>query len=181
MSSLKIESCHDANFFIIGETGHCHFDNLRCCRRQQSRHHDYSWFSVLVSCLDKCKFCNCQNTQRFYTNCHHYLTFNKTHCIFSNIKKQELSWQTQDSDPMQRHLCEKQHPPLRKKPTGCLPLLNIVKFNDCSKKYKLCNMFELHCCHSMLVVDDLVPIWHQDICNHHDDICQSAYIKSSPA
>ena len=54
-----------------------------------------------------------------------------------------------------------------------------VKFNDCSKKYKLCNMFELHSHHSQVstvAADDLAPIECQDICDHPDDICQSAYI-----
>ena len=32
---------------------------------------------------------------------------------------------------------------------------------------------------SMEVVDGMLPIWHQDICTHHDDVGRSAYIKSS--
>ena len=31
---------------------------------------------------------------------------------------------------------------------------------------------------SMVVADGLAPIWHQDICNHPDDMGQSVYLKS---
>ena len=29
---------------------------------------------------------------------------------------------------------------------------------------------------SMVVADDLAPIWRQGICNHHDDIDQSMHV-----
>ena len=32
----------------------------------------------------------------------------------------------------------------------------------------------------MMVVDVLVPIWHQDISNHYDDIGHTMYIRSNP-
>ena len=31
----------------------------------------------------------------------------------------------------------------------------------------------------MMVADGLVPIWHQDIYNHYDDVTRSVYIKSA--
>ena len=47
--SVKLKSCHDANFVItVGPTG-CHYDNLWCYQRWQSWHHDNSPFSVMAN------------------------------------------------------------------------------------------------------------------------------------
>ena len=44
----KTESCHDANFIIIGDIRGCHNDNLWCHQWWQSWHHDNSLFSVFT-------------------------------------------------------------------------------------------------------------------------------------
>ena len=33
---------------------------------------------------------------------------------------------------------------------------------------------------SMVVADDLVPIWRQGICNHHDGIGRSVHVRGVP-
>ena len=33
---------------------------------------------------------------------------------------------------------------------------------------------------TMVAADGLVPIWHQDICNHHDNLSKSTQIRSIP-
>ena len=38
---------------------------------------------------------------------------------------------------------------------------------------------QLHNGVDIVVADGLVPIWHQDICNHHDDVARFAYIQSA--
>ena len=43
--TLKMKSCHDANFVPTGGTGGCYYDNLRCHQWQQSWHHHGSYFS----------------------------------------------------------------------------------------------------------------------------------------
>ena len=45
----RVESYHDANFVVIGSTGGCHNDNLRCHQWQQCWHHDNSRFAVYAS------------------------------------------------------------------------------------------------------------------------------------
>ena len=39
-TSMKPESCQDANFVTTGGTGGCHYDNLLCHQLWQSWHHD---------------------------------------------------------------------------------------------------------------------------------------------
>ena len=47
-------------------------------------------------------------------------------------------------------------------------------FDDYNMMYMSHNILMLGCGHcqvNMVVADDLAPIWHQAISNHHDDIC----------
>ena len=48
-TSLKTESCHNINFFVVtGGAGGCRYGNQRCYHWRQSWHHDNPWFSVSV-------------------------------------------------------------------------------------------------------------------------------------
>ena len=41
-TTLKSESCHDANFAITGDTGGCHNNNVQCHQWRQSWHLNYN-------------------------------------------------------------------------------------------------------------------------------------------
>ena len=49
--SLKMESCHNANFAITGSITGCHNDNLQCQQWRQSWHHDNCWLSEILQLL----------------------------------------------------------------------------------------------------------------------------------
>ena len=76
--------------------------------------------------------------------------------------------------------------PARNKETSRLPIsmpfLNIVCL---MATWYLCHAIWLMWQHShsrviMVVADGLAPTWRQDICNHHDDVAWSAYIRRAP-
>ena len=53
--------------------------------------------------------------------------------------------------------------------------------NICIAKYDACAMmiFFNHLRVCMMVADDLMPIWCQDICNHHDDLGWLVHLRDS--
>ena len=62
MSSLNIESCHDDNFIVIGGTGSCRYDSLRCHKGRQSWHNDSLGFHTQWS--------YCHSQAKLLTNKH---------------------------------------------------------------------------------------------------------------
>ena len=49
--SLKMDSCHNANFAITGSIAGCHNDNPQCQQWRQSWHHDNCWLSEILQLL----------------------------------------------------------------------------------------------------------------------------------
>ena len=65
MAKLKTDSCHNANFFISGGTGGCHYD-LQCSQWRQGWQYDNFWFSAYTMYL---RLMCLQN--KFYVYCYH--------------------------------------------------------------------------------------------------------------
>ena len=88
------------------------------------------------------------------------------------------------------YLCVKMNPPVKIKPTGSRPptstslCLRVVRrYVHCMIQFMWIFISSSHRIVSMVVADVLVPIWCQDICNHHGCIgwsvtswCKITYI-----
>ena len=85
-------------------------------------------------------------------------------------------WWTPRASTIGRYRCEKVNLPIYTKPSGSRPLASIVCLMAVTYWRRCCVIwFMRHFEHrwvSMMVVDGLVPIWHQAICNHRDGISQ---------